>query len=65
MKRKSIGFNEKDYESCEKGTSYKMNKKLVDSMSVKSGLTKNQSEKVSKALRDVMHTELSSGGMSR
>lgn len=46
MKRKLIGFNEKDYESGEKGASYKMNKRqLVDSMSAKSGMTTKQSER--------------------
>ena len=42
-----------------------MNKRqLVDSMSAKSGLTTRQSEKALNGLMNVIHTELSSGGMS-
>lgn len=40
-----------------------MNKRqLVDSMSVKSGLTMKQCEKALNGLMNVIHTELSSGG---
>ena len=63
LKRKLIGFYEKNCEVCEKGACYKMNKRqLVDSMSAKSGLTTRQSEKALNGLMNVIHTELSSGG---